>query len=512
MNTNKLNYNLSKDRYEIVDLTGKTYLSDWIDELPKNCIFIKGKTGVGGTTLALRSNEKYLILMPYISNVKNKMLKEEGAFIFEGDYSTFNDKVTKICATYESLPTILTLINPKEWNLVVDEYHILVNTASLRSTAVVNICKSITKFKSYLFMSATEPEFSFGLFNILKTIRFYWVGLETEIKVTKIAKFNKGLLIYKDSESTQNVTYVFCNSIQLIEDIIQKSDITNYRLICGNSATTRLKKGSINDTEAKFNFITSTGFESIDIETKADVLIYMDENKPHTLLTKNQIIQIIGRFRNGFKSLKILSKKGNILYKGVDVEAAKEQLSLLDTINELIQKDKTFGAYKAKVFSDMYDYILIVNNIALFNYPKFWAEYYVEKVIDGYTKLDKEDVIYKGNSFTQKSKVSLPELIQDIDNHTDSKYYNIIKRCIANIGIENTKSLSIKQIKKYASNGLTFEQIKCSLGYRNNQFVSCKQIKSDLKELDIRGKITEFYYCKPAIKKIKGKTVRGYVF
>lgn len=145
---------------------------------------------------------------------------------------------------------------------------------------------------------------------------------------------------------------------------------------------------------------------------------------------------------------------------------------------------------------------------SMMNVPINWIEYGVSK----YNNQINPKVWYKKKRFKTKSKVSLPELIQDIDNHTDSKYYNIIKRCIANIGIENTKSLSIKQIKKYASNGLTFEQIKCSLGYKNNQFVSCKQIKSDLKELDIRGKITEFYYCKPAIKKIKGKIVRGYVF
>ena len=42
--------------------TGYKFLSECISELPSNCIFNKGITGSGGTTLELRSNRNSIIL------------------------------------------------------------------------------------------------------------------------------------------------------------------------------------------------------------------------------------------------------------------------------------------------------------------------------------------------------------------------------------------------------------------------------------------------------------------
>ena len=82
-----MTYNELTNKYDVVDLTNSLKLSDLMSELPQNCIFIKGKTGCGGTTLALKSSDKYLIIMPYISNVRNKEVTKLGAFVYNGDYS-----------------------------------------------------------------------------------------------------------------------------------------------------------------------------------------------------------------------------------------------------------------------------------------------------------------------------------------------------------------------------------------------------------------------------------------
>lgn len=49
------------------------YLSEVMKELPKNCLFNKGKVGCGGTTLALNSDKNYVICVPFQSLIKNKM-------------------------------------------------------------------------------------------------------------------------------------------------------------------------------------------------------------------------------------------------------------------------------------------------------------------------------------------------------------------------------------------------------------------------------------------------------
>lgn len=357
-------------------------------------------------------------------------------------------------------------------------------------------------------MSATPSEFVFGLFKILPVVKLHWVGLEPKIKVTKIDVFNNRFL--KEIE-TKN--YIFCNSIHIIEDIIKRLGITDYRLICGNSNTTKLKKSTINDPKAKYTFITSTGFESIDITDKdADILIYMDENKPHTLLTRNNIIQILGRFRNGYKSFVIYSKKGDLQCNQVDVLAAKEQQKLIPVINSYIDLDVTFGQQKADIFCQMNPYLQIINNRCQFNFPKYWNDYYYCMKVVGYKNLDFSFTSLRELKVKKSKNCGLKDIIKDIDNHTSSPKYSAIKACIDKIGVENTLKLTYKQIKMYATDGLSINQIKTALGYKPGEFKSCKEIKQDLKDLGVRGKITEFYYCKSAVKKCNGLKIRGYIF
>lgn len=49
------------------------YLSEKISELPKNCLFDKGKIGCGGTSLVLENDEPYVICVPFISLIDNKV-------------------------------------------------------------------------------------------------------------------------------------------------------------------------------------------------------------------------------------------------------------------------------------------------------------------------------------------------------------------------------------------------------------------------------------------------------
>lgn len=221
-------YNQLTGEYDIVDLTNSLKLSDIMESLPKNCIFLKGKPGCGGTTLALHSSEKYLILMPYISNVKNKEVSEEGAFVYTGNYSQITHGVTKICATYESLSTLIRLIKPSEWNLVVDEYHILCNSYNLRQEAFQAIKDNFNKFKSYCFMSATPPAKVLGFLKFLKIIKLNWIGYSYTIKwvdrCLSLQKYLKQNSFYIEKASGQNEEkcnhFIFYNSVRGIEKIV----------------------------------------------------------------------------------------------------------------------------------------------------------------------------------------------------------------------------------------------------------------------------------------------------
>lgn len=122
---------------QIIAPTGATYLSEFMTEIPANCIFNKHLTGCGATELALRNEIPTIIAMPYVSLVKNKTLYRKDNLNVLGVYSEVsNDMIAsyaqtpsplKIATTYDSLPRVVDTLkqigkNPyKDTFLLVDE-------------------------------------------------------------------------------------------------------------------------------------------------------------------------------------------------------------------------------------------------------------------------------------------------------------------------------------------------------------------------------------------------------
>lgn len=128
----------NEERSSIINApAGVTYLSDFLTEIPTNCLFNKKQTGCGATELAIRNSIPTIIAMPYVALVKNKTIyRKDDIFVlgvYEGvteqeiiDYAQ-NHSPLKIAVTYDSLPrTIKALqsigIDPyKDTFLLVDE-------------------------------------------------------------------------------------------------------------------------------------------------------------------------------------------------------------------------------------------------------------------------------------------------------------------------------------------------------------------------------------------------------
>ena len=149
-------------KYEIKEKDG--YL-DMID-LPHNCIFNKVRTGCGGTTIALRNEENYIIAVPTTELIVNKLNSTENLFGLYGDFTstlkdglisyTQRDGVKKIMCTYDKLPKLVELIYTTDYRLLVDEYHNLLKQYMFRSTAINGVLDNFREFKSFCFMSATS--------------------------------------------------------------------------------------------------------------------------------------------------------------------------------------------------------------------------------------------------------------------------------------------------------------------------------------------------------------------
>ena len=124
-------------------------------DLPHNCIFNKVVTGSGGTTVVLSNSEDYVIAVPTTELIINKTGRTDaGLSLFKSEersqpifglFGKFNSQVAsdlnsyleskgtkKIMCTYDKVPRILDFIEPKDYRLLIDEYHCFLKAYSDR--------------------------------------------------------------------------------------------------------------------------------------------------------------------------------------------------------------------------------------------------------------------------------------------------------------------------------------------------------------------------------------------
>jgi hypothetical protein len=296
--------------------------------LPKNCIFNKVKTGCGGTTIALTDNSSTIICVPLTELIENKInqsINNKLRYPYEilGIYSGFQPSdvtsylnrtvIPKIMVTYDSLMKLSYCLDPKEFNLLIDEYHCLLTAFDYRSTACNTVLKNFRKFKSFTFMSATPipDEFAFNELKGIEMVEASWTNLklpkivgvmaEKSLTATLVNNVNKFL-----KNEIEGNAYIFINSLDIIDRVIKECDLneSNTRAIYSRYNERVLNNGIMrsksSDMPKRINFLTSSAFEGCDIyDPDGRTIIVTDGARTHTLVDiEMQIVQIIGRIRN----------------------------------------------------------------------------------------------------------------------------------------------------------------------------------------------------------------------
>jgi hypothetical protein len=330
-------------RLSTIPANDHNYVGEFLEDLPNNCYFNKVLTGCGGTTVALTNNVNYVICVPFISLIQNKLDQVENAFGFYGGIKTedlqsylANTDVTvkKILVTYDSLAKLIEYINPQEYKLLIDEAHKLLDSASFRFKAVKSVMQNYEKFNSYVFMTATPVQDKYQLPELasLPKVEIDW-GDIVPVNLSKV-KANTPTELYDYTILTaikyldgdlEGTPYFFMNSVKKITDLVKKlKDLgkvteNQVKIICADTEENRLeikkKTGWSLDkasTESKkINFCTSTAFEGSDIYCEDGVTyIISDGFRTHTkydILTT--IPQIVGRIRNS-----VYKNKVNLFY------------------------------------------------------------------------------------------------------------------------------------------------------------------------------------------------------
>ena len=323
-----------------------------LPDLPHNCIFNKVVTGCGATTVALFNDEDYVIAVPTVELIINKtgLTKAGIAEIINPDgkkqtvfglFGNFTEDVKKklkeyakmdgtkkIMCTYNKMENIDEYLNPSEFRLLVDEYHILLKSYGYRDKAVDGVLAKYNLFKSFCFMSATPISIEFTP-NILKDVELVeaeWK--ETDVLLVKLDQTNKPYVMASNYINEFKRTgwleingiksyelFFFVNSVTDIASILNYCNLSNdeVKIVCADSDSNKkkLKGYTISNSRSAskpITFITSKSFEGVDYfsETGMCFIVSNTSNSCTLLDISTDIYQIAGRIRtesNPFRNL-----------------------------------------------------------------------------------------------------------------------------------------------------------------------------------------------------------------
>lgn len=254
-----INLNECKMEREIIIPKGSDkYLSDFMTELPVNCLFDKGQTGCGGTTIAIKNHLDTIIAMPYVNVIKNKTEQHPNLLgVYQGvtdaeiiDYLQAN-QIKKIAVTYDRLEYLINLLEQNgykpysQFYLLVDEWHILFNSYAFRGEAIKKVLFHSPKFDKVTYMTATpiEEEFILEELKDLPIVGVNWpntvnVNIQPVITARPINEVCRLITDALSGKMFGNLHF-FVNSVDFIAEAITKANLLpdQVRVICSNNTS-----------------------------------------------------------------------------------------------------------------------------------------------------------------------------------------------------------------------------------------------------------------------------------
>lgn len=323
--------------------TDAVYLADFLTELPQGIVNKKG-CGVGGSFIAITSEQNYIIASPTIELIKNKQHQHPNIIGVYGNYK-FTDfryqllqrincnAVIKIMVTYDSLPKVLNWLiqlnqNPyNDYRLLVDEYHKILSDYAFRDITIDNLLKESLQFSYCTYLSATPiaTRFTPAVLNNLPQTEIVWsatrkVRLDREktnkpynSAVNIIRKYKASNYKLKVDGQISSEAYFFVNSVKGIAEIIKNSYLkpSEVKIICAENDRNKeiLNKinpeykfiiGSVHEPNKPFTFVTSKSFLGVDFYSDSGIIyVVSNVNRKTTLIDiSTDLYQIAGRIRN----------------------------------------------------------------------------------------------------------------------------------------------------------------------------------------------------------------------
>lgn len=501
-----------------------------MEDLPHNCIFNKVITGCGGTTVALSNNECYIIAVPTQELIKNKIKRDDagvGTYTLQNGetreifglfgYSSYmmkkelrdyieSHEIKKIMCTYDKMEMLLHFIEPKDYRLLVDEYHTLLKAYSFREKAINRVFSTYKMYKSFCFMSATPimPDFKPSLLDDVEEVMAEWDNAE---KITVNLQYsNKPFLTaaniinrYKADgfiEVNGNKSYeafFFINSVNEICKILKHCNLTNdnARIICADTEDNRKKLGDFNistsnSANKQFTFITCKSFEGVDYFSDSAIsFVVSSASAEHTKLAiDTDIPQIVGRIRsknNPFRN-KIVHIY-NRTNKDIDLITTFEEMTDITNRTEEAAKQQIEKYNNATTRAEKIAIKRLINNDLILETED--GIYYNDAIL----KLDLYN--FKVNQIIYKSGISVRTEYQERGVQTTAITYN---KEDGEIKTENeTKAITFKEAYLKA--------LSCQDLVQRDQYLKVDMVKEAIEKLTPE-EVRAARYTKKTIKEL----------
>jgi len=462
------------------------YLSEFLTELPQG-ILNKGATGVGGTEMAIKSSESYIIAVPTIEIIVNKKNQNPEVVEVYGDitFKEFSKQIKsrikyKIFTTYDSLPKTVNWlsslgINPYKTRLLVDEYHKILNDYSYRDKAINNLLKQANKFEYVTYLSATsiKPKFTPKILESLDYTEVKWSTKEIKLHRKKtpnpfaavvkiITKYKANNYQMKINGHISNEAYFFVNSVKSIKDIIDNAGLTQdeVKIICSTTDRNQhvlddFEIGNVHDPNKPFTFVTSKSFLGVDFYSDSGVIyVVSNVNRKNTLLDiSTNIIQIAGRIRNinnpfkdtifhiyntGIQELSQQQFKDNIEKK---IEDTNIQINVFNNKLEPKEKAAFLVRYELDIEKDYSYYNPETNELEFNELKKLNEEFNYEVLFTIYNNGISIRQGYLDASFTLKGNQEYEKVEEDfLATATSISYQSMLKQYVELISQKNLSS------------------------------------------------------------------------
>ena len=491
------------------------YASEVLDKIPYGYID-KKVCGVGLTSVALEKGGNTVVAVPTLYLIHNKVQQypnsryNKEVFGVTGDVTVddINDYVSrcspyKIMVTYDSLWKVEHLLS--NCHLIIDESNRLLSFAGLKASSkrdsisedVINKLFKITeKYKDTVsFISATPIPLEY-MPRWIRTIPYITMNWKGTVKAQPILLQRtypyKSLVgeilepLKKDSvtigEAKFSKVIVFLNSVGSILNCINKAKLLSkdIRLILADSVVNDIrikgyKRLEKNDELTKYTFVTSSGFDGIDLvdNDAMSVVVSNVDKQYHMIDMTTDLKQAISRQRD-----KTNPNYGKFIYiynQTVFDKDKEELLSDLDKFRlaieeacylyDVAKRDGKLSGFELLTKNNT-DFIHYTNydryndcymlNEHLFNADRYFILELREQYKKGFDiKLDyiQESTIIDApvvvNDMSYQDLVKLALIGDDITKYEGLPYYDVVSSCMSLFGTAfNNYTYACKMIKE----------------------------------------------------------------